>query len=155
MNVNRFSAADWEELHNEIQKRLRVLADEICAISPSAKPRFSKTVTEVIPLYSYVSFRRPLVDEGEYIIVGANVLPQNGQWRIDADIADEEDGTIFFELPNAPFSVSSFAELRARVLATTDDLIARGKPALLRLFGSPAAVPSSAAAALPDVARKG
>jgi hypothetical protein len=154
MNENRFTAADWEQLHEEIQKRLRGLADEVCAMASWVKPRFSKTVTEVIPLFSYVSFRRPEVGEGEYIIVGADVIPQNGQWRIDADIADEEGGTIYFELPNAPFSVSSFAELRAHVLATTDELIARGKPVLLRLFGTPAPVVASQAASLPEVARK-
>jgi hypothetical protein len=133
MTANRFRDADWEELHKDIQKRLRFLADEICATVPAAKPRFSKTVTEFIPLFSYVSFRRPLVDEGEYIIVGVNVIPVDDQWRIDADIADEEEGTIFFELPNASFAVSSFDELRKRVLDTTDELVAYGKSLLLQL----------------------
>lgn len=142
MNGNRFNPTDWEDLHNEIQKRLRALADEICAMAPSVQPRFSKTVTEIIPLFSYVRFRRPMVAEGEYIIVGTDVIPQDGQWRIDADIADEEEGTIFFELPSEPFSVASFEELRKRVLATTDELIAYGKPLLLQLCASTVTPPS-------------
>jgi hypothetical protein len=136
MSENGFNTADWEELHNEIQKRLRALADEICTMTPLVRPHFSKTVTEVISLFSYVSFQRPLVGEGEYIIFGVDIIPQNGQWRIDADIADEEEGTIFFELPNEPFSVASFEGLRKRVLATTDELIAYGKPLLLQLCAS-------------------
>ncbi len=154
MNKNRFSEADWEGLHNEIQKRLHVLACDICAIAPSAEPRFSKTVTEVIPLFSYVRFRRPLADEREYILVGANVLPHQGQWRIDADISDEEDGTIYFELPNMPFSAASFEELKDRVLRTLEQLMILGKPVLYRLFGATAPVLPSQDSTVSSIAGK-
>jgi hypothetical protein len=155
MSEHRFTEAQWQSLHEEIQKRLRALADEVHAIAPSANPRFNKTVTERFPLFSYVSFHRPDVVEAERIIVGVDVSREEAAWRISADICDEEEGTIFFELPRTIGSVSTFAELQDRVLQITEQLIKEGKPALFRIFGGTAiAVPAHAAMLLPDVAQK-
>lgn len=152
MKDNRFSTPEWEALHVEIQDRLQGLAHDLGSMAPSVRPRFGKTMTDVIALFSYVSFQRPRVDEGEYIIVGVDVIPQGTQWRIDADIGDEEDGTIYFELPNEPFSVSSFAELRERVLRATDELISGGRPVLLRLFGATMPPATRSGAVTPELA---
>lgn len=152
MSERLFSEAEWLTLDDEIQKRLRALSNQIRESAPVVEPHFGKTVTKLFPLFSYVTFKR---SDDECIIVGVDIGLADGQWRIDADVSDEESGTVYFELPNTPFSASSFQELRDRLLRTTDQLIAGGKAVLLRLFGSPAAVPSGRAAALPDVARKG
>jgi hypothetical protein len=153
MTENHYSEAEWQELDDEIQKRFRALADEISAAAP-VEPRFGKTVTELFPLFSYVSFRRPKAKSCEYIIVGVDIAPENGQWRIHADISDEEEGTIFFELPRTPFTVSSFAQLKDSVLDTLEQLIDGGKPALLRLFGSSPPVMPGQISISSDVPRK-
>ena len=155
MTENHCSEAEWQSLDEEIQKRFRVLSDEIGAVPPSVQPRFGKTVTELFPLFSFVSFRRPHAADGEYIIVGVDIAFENGQWRIHADVSDEEEGTIFFELPRTPFSVATFDDLKNRVLRTVDQLIGGGKPVLLRLFASPPPVLPSQAASFPQVAPKG
>lgn len=154
MNPQSYTEQEWQSLHEEIQERFRTLAAEVQAVAPAAEPRFGKTVTKRFPLFSHVSF--PLVRAGTCndIIVGVDIGPDDGQWRIDADISDEEEGTIYFELPRTPFSAATFDELRGRVLATTDELISRGKPVLLRLFGAPAPVVAHAAASFPEIAPK-
>jgi hypothetical protein len=151
MNENCYSKREWQQLDDDIQKRLRSLADEIHAVAPAVKPRFSKTVTELFPLFSYVSFKR---SDDESIIVGVDIAPENGAWRIDADVSDEEEGTIYFELPRTPFSVATFEELKDRVLHTLEQLIDGGKLVLLRLFGTPAPVLVSQAGSLPEFAPK-
>ena len=142
MTKNHCSEAEWQTLDDEIQARFRALVDEIGELTPSVLPRFGKTVTDLFPLFSYVSFRRPHAKVGEYIIVGVDIAHENGQWRIHADVSDEEEGTIFFELPRTPFSVATFEELRKRVLARTDELIAYGKPLLVQLCASTVTPPS-------------
>lgn len=154
MNKPGYSDQEWQTLHEEIQKRFRVLAAEIQAAAPSAEPRFGKTVTRLFPLFSHMSFSLTRAGAGTDIIVGVDIASENGQWRIDADISDEEDGTIYFELPRTPFSIATFDELRGRVLLAVEQLVNGGKPALLRLFGAAAPVLPSQAASLPEAARK-
>ena len=154
MSENRYSEAEWQVLDDEIQNRFQTLADAIHAAAPSVKPRFGKTVTDLFPLFTYVSFKRPRSEDGEYIIVGVDIAFENAQWRVHADISDEEEGTIYFELPRTPFSASSFEELKDRVSAIVEQLIQGGTPVLLRLFGTPASVPTSSAVNVPEVARK-
>jgi hypothetical protein len=154
MNQNRFSETQWESLHEEIQRHFRTLADEMSTIAPAVKPHFNKTATELFPLFSYLSFHLPNVDEAEYIIVGVDIGLDNGQWRIDADICDEEEGTIYFELPRTPFSVANFDELKHRVLHTTDQLISGGKPVLLKLLSERAPVMPTPPGVAPEVTQK-
>ena len=162
MSEQPFSETQWQGLHDEIQKRLHVLAEEVRAAIQSIEPRFGKTVTKRFPLFSYVGFQWSPSDDDEHILVGVDIGPHDGQWRIDADVCGEESGTVYFELPNPLFAVASFAEMRNRVLTATDQLLAGGKPVLLRLLAS-FAVPSSQSsvpsapsqsAGMPEVARK-
>lgn len=154
MNEQHYGDQEWQSLHEEIQQRFRALAGELQRAAPSVKPEYGKTVTKRFPLFSHMSFPLQTGGESHDIIVGIDIGPENEQWQIDADICEETEGTVYFELPRTPFSASSFAELRARVLAATDELIARGKPTLLRLFASPAPVLPSPAASFPQVAPK-
>ncbi len=161
MSEQTFGDAEWQGLHDEIQKRLRVLADEVCTAIQSIEPRFGKTVTKRFPLFSYVGFKWSPSDDDEHILVGVDIGPHDGKWRIDADVCGEESGTVYFELPNPLFAVASFEEMRNRVLSATDQLLAGGKPVLLRLLASLAApsrlsVPSAASqsAGMPEAAAK-
>lgn len=150
MNENLYSEQEWRTLHEEIQKRLRALAAQV---SPSP-PRFGKTVTKLFPLFSHMSFSPTNMGGHDDIIVGVDIAPNDGQWQIDADVSEEESGTVFFELPNAPFSVSSFQELTDQVLHTVDQLTAGAKPVLLRLLGSSTAVMPSQIATASNLANK-
>lgn len=162
MNEQPFSEVEWQGLHDEIQKRLYVLAEEVRATIRSIEPRFGKTVTKRFPLFSYVGFKWSPSDDDEHILVGVDIGPHDGQWRIDADVCGEESGTVYFELPNPFFAVASFEEMRNRVLAATDQLLAGGRPVLLRLLASlaapsrPSSVPSAASQSpgMPEVAAK-
>jgi hypothetical protein len=152
MNENCYSEHDWQALHEEIQKRFRTLAAQVPATA--VPPRFGKTVTKLFPLFSHMSFSPTSVVGRDDIIVGVDIAPKDGQWRIDADVCEEESGTIFFELPNAPFSVSSFQELTDQVLRTVDQLTAGAKPVLIRLLGSAAAVMPGQVATAPNLTNK-
>ena len=154
MSAQIFSEREWQALHEEVQKRFHLLVDEMQAAAPYIQPKYGMTVTKRFPLFSHVSFPLQSAGATSDIIVGVDIGPEDAQWRIDADICEETEGTVYFELPRTPFSVSSFAELYERVLATTDELVARGKPVLLRLFGSPPPVVPSQCAGVPEVARK-
>ena len=133
-----------------------------CAAIQSVEPRFGKTVTKRFPLFSYVGFKWSPSDDDEHILVGIDIGPHDGQWRIDADICGEESGTVYFELPNPLFVVASFEEMRNRALTATDQLLAGGKPVLLRLLASLAApsrpssvsIAASESAGMPEVAPK-
>ena len=154
MNENHYSEQEWQTLHEEIQARFRALANEVQAVAPSAQPSFGKTVTKLFPLFSHLSFA--LTQDGccNDIIVGVDIAPEDGQWRIHADISDEEEGTIYFELPRTPFSVASFEELRDRTLGSVEQLIHEGKPALFQLLGTPTSVLPTQVSNLTDVARE-
>ena len=154
MIEQHYSDQEWQALHEEIQMRFRALAGEVQLAAPSVQPEYGKTVTKRFPLFSHVSFPLQTAGASNDIIVGVDIGPENGQWQIDADICEETEGTIYFELPRTPFSVSSFDELRERVLAATDELVARGKPVLLRLFGASTPVLPGLGGGLPEVARK-
>ena len=153
MSDHTYSEEEWQSLHEEIQQRFRTLAVEIKSVSPRALIEYGKSGTKLFPLFSHMSFNETQAGDND-IIVGMSIIRVDGQWRIDADISEEEVGTIYLELPNAQFSVSCFDELCERVLSATDDLITRGKPLLLRLFGSPPPVMPSSAVGMPGVARK-
>ncbi len=152
MSIQTYSETEWQTLHEEIQKRFRALIDELRAAALEVHVRCGRTGTQLF-FFSHVSFNKVRTGDND-VIVGVDVICMNGQWRIDADISEEEEGTIFFELPNTPFSVSSFDELRVRVLAATDELIKGGKPVLLRLFGATTPILPSQPASLPEVAPK-
>jgi len=154
MNTQTYSEQEWQTLHEEMQTCFHALAAEVNRLAPSAQPEYGKTVTKRFPLFSHVSFN--LVPDGARsdIIVGVDIGLEDGQWRIDADIVDEVDGTIYFELPNTPFPAASFDELRQRAMATTDELIARGRPVLLRLFGSAGPLLPNQSAMMPNLAPK-
>jgi hypothetical protein len=151
MSTQTFSELEWQALHEEIQKQFRALAAEV---APAAKPRYGKTATKLFPLFSHMSFTVAKAGRSSEIIVGVDVGPENGKWRIDADICDEEDGTIYFELPRTPFSVVNFDELKDRVLRTTEQLISGGKPVLAGLLNGAAPVMPTQSAAAPQVTQK-
>jgi hypothetical protein len=133
MSTQIFSDQEWQTLHEEIERRFRVLAAEVARVAPKVGAEYGKTVTKRFPLFSHLSFNVVRGGVANDIIVGVDIGPEDGQWRIDADISDEEEGTVYLELPSVPFSVSSFEELQKRALVITDELIACGKPLLLQL----------------------
>ena len=153
MSIQTYNETQWQALHEEIQQRFRALIDKVNTATPGVQVRCGRTGTQLF-LFSHVSFNKVRTGDND-IIVGVDIISMDGQWRIDADVSEEEEGTIFFELPNPPFSVSSFNELRVRVLAATDELINGGKPVLLQLFGVPTPRLPSQPASLREVAPKG
>jgi hypothetical protein len=78
MNESQYSEQVWQTLHEEIQKRFRVLAADVQAVAPSAKPRYGKTVTKRFPLFSHVSFSLVQDGAGNEIIVGVDIGPEDG-----------------------------------------------------------------------------
>lgn len=151
-----YSDLQWQTLHQEIQARLRSVAEQVKACAPSLDLAYGKTVTERFPLFSFLRFKPGKGSGREDTLMGIELVPDGPQqWRLDADVAAEESGEIYFELPSISLTATNFEEFRAGVLRTVDQLVSGGKPALLRLFGSSALAPSSPAAVLPDVARKG
>jgi hypothetical protein len=154
MNTQNYTEQEWQALHEKIQQRFQALAIEVERLAPAVYAEFGKTVTSRFPLFSHVSFNVAPENTRSDVIVGVDIGPEDGQWRIDADVCDEEDGTIYFELPNMPFSASSVQELTDRVLRTTDELVAGAKPVLLRLLGASVAPLSGANMPLADTARR-
>lgn len=149
-----YSDQEWQALHEEIQKRFRALAGEVRLAAQSVQPQYGKTITKRFPLFSHVSFPLQNAGASNDIIVGVDIGSENGQWQIDADVCEEESGTIFFELPNAPFSASSFQELTDQVLRTVDRLTAGARPVLSRLLGASTSVLPSQPATVTNLANK-
>lgn len=152
MNIQA-DESDWLALHEEIQTRFHRLTEEVAAVNPGVTPRYGKTIATRIPLFSYVSFRRPNVADSENVIVGVTPVFEGGKWFIAADVSDEEEGTIFFEFPRTPFAATTFDELRKNLLNTVDQFLVPCKPVLMRLLSPPSVAPGREPPAMADTLR--
>lgn len=138
-----YSNDEWLCLHANIQQRFGSAVEEIRAAVPSLQVVSGKTMTELFPLFSFVRFKPANTSGREDVLMGIEVVPDGVQrWRIDADVAAEESGEIFFELPATSLTATTFEELEIGVMRVVDQLITNGKPVVQQLFGSSPTLPS-------------
>ena len=155
MTQHNLTPQDFDRLHEAAQKIFEALAKKARLRFPALEASFGRTVTQKFPLYTYVTFEDKARPEIDPVVVGIDVRVDTGIILLQADIAGEETGKGYFDLPKKelPFGSDQGAALK-EVVSAAQQLADNTVPVLLRVFGSPAPVVANQAASLPEVAPK-
>jgi hypothetical protein len=140
------SQVDWEQVNWVIQRAFRDLAERICRDDSGIHSRAGRTTAKAFLLFAYRTFY-PLENAAvDPVVVGVNFQPSRAQdvLLVGGDIAGEETGRVFFELPiqevvHQRSAVLRAAEQIAGALSGQEDVVrdALRKPSAAPASGSP------------------